>query len=78
MKMKLKVLEFDGKKIYNIGSSYIYLEDIIAMFAVVVIFFLGMIMVQIGREMDREVERQHQAEMIEIANDKLVNQEVTK
>jgi hypothetical protein len=76
--MKLKVMEFNGKKIYNIGACWVYAEDIVAMFAVVFIFFLGMIMVQLGREMDLEVERQHQAEMIEIANDKLVNQEVTR
>jgi hypothetical protein len=74
----MKKFRIDGKTIYNIGSSYVYAEDIIAMFAVVVIFFLGMIMVQLGREMDREVERQRMVEMIDIANDKLVNQEVTK
>lgn len=74
----MKVRRFNGKTVYEFKTTWIYAEDLIAVLAVVVIFLLGFIMVQLGREMDAEVERQRQAEMLDIAKDKLVNQEVTR
>jgi hypothetical protein len=68
----------NGKDIINIGSTWIYKEDLVAAFAVVIIFLIGALMVQVGKRMEAEVEVQRQAEMLQIANDKLVNQEVTK
>ena len=49
-----------------------------AALGVVVIFLLGFVMVQLGKQMDAEVDRQHKAEMLEIAKDKLVNAEVSR
>jgi len=73
-----KITTVDGRTVYQFKNTWVYAEDIIAALAVVIIFLLGFIMVQLGKEMDAEVERQRQAEMLEIAKDNLVNQEVTR
>lgn len=73
-----KITTVDGRTVYQFKRTWIYAEDIIAALAVIIIFLLGFIMVELGKEMDAEVERQRQAEMLEIAKDKLVNQEVTR
>ena len=44
----------------------------------VALVLVGSILVEVGRKHDIELERQRQAEMLEIAQDKLVNQEVTR
>jgi uncharacterized membrane-anchored protein YhcB (DUF1043 family) len=72
-----KITTVDGRIVYQFKRTWIYAEDIIAALAVIVIFLLGFIMVQLGKEMDAEVERQHQAEMLQIAKDELVNYKVT-
>jgi hypothetical protein len=72
-----KITTVDGRTVYQFRTTWIYAEDIIACLAVIIIFLLGFIMVQLGREMDAEVERQRQAEMLEIAKDELVNYKVT-
>ena len=68
----------DGRTIYNFKTTWVYAEDIMAALGVVVIFLLGFVMVQLGKQMDAEVDRQHKAEMLEIAKDKLVNAEVSR
>ena len=74
----MKTRRIQGSTIYEFKNTYVYAEDIMAALGVIVIFLLGAMMVQLGKQMDAEVERQHQAEMLEIAKDKLVNKEVTK
>jgi hypothetical protein len=44
----------------------------------VALVLVGSILVEVGKKHDVELERQRQAEMLEIAQDKLVNQEVTR
>lgn len=44
----------------------------------VALVLCGIIIVEVGKKHDIELERQRQAEMLEIAQDKLVNQEVTR
>ena len=44
----------------------------------VALVLVGSILVEVGKKHDIELERQRQAEMLEIAHDKLVNQEVTR
>ena len=44
----------------------------------VALVLVGSILVEVGRKHDIELERQRQAEMLEIEQDKLVNQEVTR
>lgn len=73
-----KITTCDGRTVYQFKRTWVYAEDIIAALAVVIIFLIGLIMVQLGKQMDAEVERQRQAEMLQIAEDKLVNQEVTR
>lgn len=73
----MKTYTRNGKDIINIGSTWIYKEDLIAAFAVIVIFLMGALMVQVGKRMDAELEVQRQAEMLEIAKDELVNYKVT-
>mgnify|MGYP003353371449 CR=1 FL=1 len=65
----MRKVVLDGKTIYKLGPSWVYGEDIMACFAVVAIFAIGAIMVQLGRQMDQEVERQHRAEMAHIAQE---------
>ena len=73
----MKTYTRNGKDIINIGSTWIYKEDLIAAFAVVVIFLIGALMVQVGKRMKAEVEVQRQAEMLQIAQDELENYKVT-
>lgn len=44
----------------------------------VALVLVGSILVEVGKKHDVELERQRQAEMLEIEQDKLVNQEVTR
>ena len=44
----------------------------------VALVMCGIIIVEVGKKHDIELERQRQAEMLEIEQDKLVNQEVTR
>lgn len=74
----MKTRRIQGSTIYEFKNTYVYAEDIIAALGVVVIFLLGAMMVQLGKQMDVEVERQRQVEMTEIAHDQMVNKEVTK
>jgi len=60
------------------GNTYFYKDEIFVAVGVIAIALLGFIAMQVGKQMDAEVERQRQVEMAEIANDKLVNNEVTK
>jgi hypothetical protein len=64
--------------IIKLGTTYIYKDDVVALFAVLVLFFVGALMVRIGNDMDAEVERQRVIEMGEIAHDEAVNREVTR
>jgi len=64
--------------IIKLGTTYIYKDDVRAIIACIVIFILGFIMVEVGKDMDREVERQHQAELEQMRNDIYVNNEVTR
>jgi len=63
---------------YRVGNGYIRKDDAVAVLFCVIIFLIGAIMVQVGKRMDAEVEAQRQAEMAQIAHDKLVNGEVTR
>jgi hypothetical protein len=60
------------------GHTYFYKDEIFVSMCVIGIALIGMICVQVGRKMDAEVERQHQAEMAEIAKDEAINKEVTR
>ena len=64
--------------IVQVGSTYFYKDELVVAAAVIALAIIGMICVQVGRKMDVEVERQRQIEMADIANDQLVNKEVTK
>jgi hypothetical protein len=64
------------KNIVYIGNTYFYKDEILVALCVIAIALIGMICVQVGRKMDAEVERQHQAEMAEIAKDEAINKEV--
>lgn len=63
----MKDIVFIGKR------TWIHKNDLFAIFAIVVIFLLGAIMVQTGKLMDAELEVQRQAEMLEIEKDKRFN-----
>jgi Na+-translocating ferredoxin:NAD+ oxidoreductase RnfG subunit len=63
----MKDIVFIGKR------TWIHKNDLFAIFAIVVIFLLGAIMVQTGKLWDAEVEAQRQAEMLEIEKDKRYN-----
>ena len=64
--------------IVQVGSTYFYKDELVIAGAVIALAIIGMICVQVGRTMVVEVERQRQIEMADIANDQLVNKEVTK
>ena len=68
----------DRTNIVWFGNTYFYKDEIFVAVGVIAIALIGMICVQVGRNMDAEVERQRQVEMTEIANDKAINKEVTK
>ncbi len=60
------------------GNTYFYKDELLVAVGVIAIALLGFIAMQVGKQMDAEVERQRQIERAEIAHDKLVNNEVTK
>jgi len=66
------------RKIVYVGNTYFYKDELFVTACVIAIALIGMICVQVGRNMDAEVERQKQIEMTEIANDKAINKEVTQ
>ncbi len=67
-----------NKKIVYVGNTYFYKDEIFVSMCVIGIALIGMICVQVGRKMDAEVERQRQVEMREIAQDEMINKEVTR
>jgi hypothetical protein len=68
----------DRTNIVWFGNTYFYKDEIFVAMCVIGIALIGMLCVHIGRKMDAEVERQHQAEMAEIAKDEAINKEVTR
>jgi hypothetical protein len=66
------------KNIVYVGNTYFYKDELFVTACVFAIALIGMICVQVGRNMDAEVERQRQVEMREIAQDEMINKEVTK
>jgi len=67
-----------NKKIVYVGNTYFYKDEIFVALCVIGIAITGFIAVQVGKNMDAEVERQRQVEMREIAQDEMINKEVTK
>jgi hypothetical protein len=65
-------------KVYKFGTTYVTSNDVFVGMCVICIFLLGAIAYQTGKRMDAELRVGRQAQMLEIANDKLVNGEVTK
>jgi hypothetical protein len=68
----------DRTNIVWFGNTYFYKDELFVVVGVIAIALIGMICVQVGRKMDAEVERQRQVEMREIAQDEMINKEVTK
>lgn len=66
------------KNIVYVGNTYFYKDELFVTACFIAIALIGMICVQVGRKMDAEVERQRQVEMREIAQDEMINKEVTK
>ena len=64
--------------IVYIGNTYVYKDELWVVFCTMCIALVGIICVQMGTQMDAEIERQRQIEMTEIAHDKAINNEVTK
>lgn len=57
--------------------TWIHKNDLFALFAIIVIFLLGAVMVQTGKLMDAEVEAQRQAEMLQIEKDRRFNDSIS-